>query len=325
MKTANQYQRLPGKHKSLLGGYFHLWRGADHLLSVSYRFGDEYYKRFYYKDIQAIIVRKTAMGKIQNGVLISMVVFFSVMAFFTGKIGAWIFGGLDAAALLLLLINVLRGPTSESYIKTAVQTEKLNSLQRLNKAVKTMNMIKKRVEKTQGSLPAQGLQAALKKKPSETPNVAPQEAATPIRYSNSHLVLFIALTLLGLTAAFGFLHQTIVASMIENALFLTVAVVMVMALVKQYQSRIQGQIRMVAWMTVGYVSIYIICGYFYYIFFLIKHPAMRNNQWQLFKMMASVSPLSNPYLTGISLFTTGGALILGLWGLLLINRSRSMG
>ncbi len=52
-----QYVQLPGAYR----GFFRkasLWEGIDHVLSVSgTRFSDEY-RRFYYRDIQALIVEK---------------------------------------------------------------------------------------------------------------------------------------------------------------------------------------------------------------------------------------------------------------------------
>ena len=41
---------------STSGGYASLWQGKDHLLSIDSSGYTEEYKRFYYRDIQAIII-----------------------------------------------------------------------------------------------------------------------------------------------------------------------------------------------------------------------------------------------------------------------------
>ncbi|MDM8553245.1 hypothetical protein QUF75_00735 [Desulfococcaceae bacterium HSG7] len=322
MKTPKKYIRLPGKHKDLVGNYFHLWRAKDHLLSVSYRFGDEYYKRFYYKDIQTIIIRKTAFGKVQDGIMGGMTVLFGVMAFFTGDVGALIFGILASATTLLLFINIIfHGPTCECYIQTAVQKEKLKSLKFLKRAVKVTDIIKKLIEQAQGVISAQELNTAFKAAASKETTVNIDETSSLPLHSNIHLALFILLVLLGLCVAYSFFHQTLVASFVELLLGLGASVVMVMALVRQYQIRITRNVRVITWVTLGYICGYLACGYALFIFLLIKNPTLANNQWELFKTMAALSPLSHPLLTGIGIFTISGALICGISGLFLLKRS----
>ena len=46
-----------------------LWLGKDHLLLVESNGYSERYKRFYFKDIQALIIRKTKVGIIRAVVL----------------------------------------------------------------------------------------------------------------------------------------------------------------------------------------------------------------------------------------------------------------
>jgi len=329
MKSSKEYHRLPGKHKDLVGNSYHLWYARDHLLSVSYRFGEEYYKRFYYKDIQTIIIRKTVMGKIQNGIMGGMALFFSIMAFFTGNIGAGefgigavIFGILALATTLLLLINtLLHGPTCESHIQTAVQKEKLKSLKFLKKAIKAANMIKKHIEPHQDILTAQELRTACKATASKEKIVYTGQALSLPQHSNTHWALFILLVLLGLFAAYGFFSQTVAVSLIEILLCLGISVILVMALVRQAQIRVAGSIRIITWSVFSYICIYFVCGYILFIFFMIKNPTLVHNQWALFKTMAALSPLSHPLLTGIGIFTISGALILGIGGLFLLKRS----
>jgi len=63
-QTPQVYRKLPGARRTPLRKAT-LWIAGDHILSIdSHRFSEEY-KRYYFKDIQAIIVTtgSTAMGK----------------------------------------------------------------------------------------------------------------------------------------------------------------------------------------------------------------------------------------------------------------------
>ena len=122
------YKRLPGKKKGFLIGYHTLWQGEDHLLQIYSRLGVEDYKRFYFDDIQAIVTRKTGTCRIQNIVIGALAGLFCLFAITSG--GGWglFHASVAAAILLILLINVIKGPTCETVLLTAVQTEKLLSL-----------------------------------------------------------------------------------------------------------------------------------------------------------------------------------------------------
>ena len=76
-----EYTKLPGSKKGFFIGKYSLWQGTDHLLHIFARFGIEDYKRFYFSDIQAIITRKTNIGKIQNVILGCLILLFLLPAF----------------------------------------------------------------------------------------------------------------------------------------------------------------------------------------------------------------------------------------------------
>ncbi len=147
-----EYTRLPGKKKNFLIGYYGLWLGNDHMLYIFSRFGIEDYKRFYFKDIQAVLTRKTATGKIQNLILSIFCILFLLTALYLKggwSVLNWTIAGLMA---IFLVINWLRGPTCVSHLHTAVQTEKLHSLYRLKTAIKIMNRLRLLIEQAQGKL-----------------------------------------------------------------------------------------------------------------------------------------------------------------------------
>ena len=154
-KKTKEYQKLPGFKKGFLLGKHTLWQGQDHLLQIFFRMGAEDYKRFYFSDIQAIITRKTAVGKVMNAILAGFIISLSLPAFFFDGIWAVFFAVSAGVVLVFLLINVVRGPTCDTRLKTAVQIEKMHSLHRLKNTLKVMDRLQPPIRRAQGNIPPQ--------------------------------------------------------------------------------------------------------------------------------------------------------------------------
>jgi hypothetical protein len=66
MKAPKLYQRLPGTRIISAGTRTSLWLAPDHLLALERTVGSERYRRFYLRDIEAVIVRRTSRRAILN-------------------------------------------------------------------------------------------------------------------------------------------------------------------------------------------------------------------------------------------------------------------
>ena len=145
------YRKIGGTGSGIFE-YTSLYAGPDHLLQVTSTGYRESYRRFYFRDIQSITMRESASGKVMNGIygglmLLCLIATLQGGAFLIGwSIPAGIF-------LLLLIINLLRGPTCVSQIQTAVQLRKLGSLKRLRQARKFLDQLRPEIEAAQGALP----------------------------------------------------------------------------------------------------------------------------------------------------------------------------
>lgn len=146
------YRRLPGTGT---GGMqrFRLWLGPDHLLQVASTAIGERYKRFYFADIQAFIVRRTA-GYIGWSVAWSAATAFFglIAAVVDGAPAQWTFACIAAVFLALLGIHLALGPTCECTVRTAVQTEPLTSLKRLRTATRVLAQVRPLIEAAQPSV-----------------------------------------------------------------------------------------------------------------------------------------------------------------------------
>ncbi len=324
-KKKKTYQRMPGKGKSLFG-YSTLWLGPDHLLSVDSRVFTEDYKRFYFRDIQSIVCRKTAVGNVWTGVLAVMGTLFLIPALFSDiePIPFWIITGFFFA---FLIINIWRGPTCACHIQTAVQTEKLPSFNRLNNFKKGMERLTPHIDRAQGPLPPDALEtfspgSAPSRSRENRPVYRVTSALRPIRHEGGrvHLALFALMMVDCLFSAIPFFFRHPGLTLTASLITMGACVCLIIALVKQHGSDISGALRAVTWTSMGYFCINFITGYIVFFVIIFKNPRMAQNQWEIIKMLAEISPYDNPYMLGIYLFGICGSGILGITGLILLKR-----
>src|SRR5580692_2194701 len=118
-----------------------LWLAADHLLLVHVSGFTETYKRFYFRDIQAVTVMETGRRAIWNAVLgfpFGICLLGTVSAAIShgdnGTLLTWSIIGL--VFLVPLVINNIRGTACKCELRTAVQTGSLGSLSRVRQTGK---------------------------------------------------------------------------------------------------------------------------------------------------------------------------------------------
>lgn len=128
-----------------------LWMGRDHLLSITEGPYSEDYKRFHFRDIQAITVCITNRRRIWNAVLslLTVATFAALQRLFSSEVAIAVTLGLFGVPLL---VNNIRGTTCKVYLRTLVQTEELASLDRLRKAHRILDRIRPLISTAQGQL-----------------------------------------------------------------------------------------------------------------------------------------------------------------------------
>jgi len=144
-----------------------LWLGKDHLLLVESNGYSEKYKRFYFKDIQALIIRKTRVGIIRAIVLGVIAFFFALLAIATRDevVGLSIMGSIAFLLAVIGVSDVLFGPTASCSLRTAVQVEQLPSLNRARRAQKVLELLKPLITAAQGSMSPQEVAAQMQARP----------------------------------------------------------------------------------------------------------------------------------------------------------------
>lgn len=130
-----------------------LWLGKDHVLCVETEGYTESYKRFYFRDIQAITLRKTVRMWILAIVTGLFTGLFSIVALAVPAIEArWVFGILAVICAIPFLLNFLYGPTCACRLRTAVQTEDMPSMGRVRRARKIIARLRPLIAEAQGQL-----------------------------------------------------------------------------------------------------------------------------------------------------------------------------
>ena len=167
------YRRLPGRQAGLIS-YSRVWLGPDHLLLARTSFFSEEYKRFYFRDIQAVVTRRTTLREILNAILAVTGIVFGVMCVFTTSGLRVFFFVMTGSVLVALLVNWLRGPTCVCHLRTAVQIEELSPLKRFRATRKVIERLKPDIEKAQRSLAPE----LLRPKPPVVFAAAPSDTAT---------------------------------------------------------------------------------------------------------------------------------------------------
>jgi hypothetical protein len=162
-----EYKRLAPTRQRTTFGIFSvsrssLWLGNDHILMIDGTGYTENYKRFFFRDIQAISFRKTVRWIIRSLSFGVLVVLFAVCIRLTNDITLrYIYGSVAAFFALVILIDLAMGPTCIAHLRTAVQTEELPSLNRLRRGRRVLARLRPLIAEAQGQLSPEELPGRL--------------------------------------------------------------------------------------------------------------------------------------------------------------------
>ncbi len=147
------YRKLAGHRRGFLRGSS-LWLGPDHLLAVSSTRFREEYKRYYFSDIQAIVIAEKPRFHISTRAAVIgyfWLVFFFLSFSFQSQSGTAVIGGIGIAlALAWLYISATWSCTCR--IHTAVSQDTLPSVYRTWTARKFLRVVDAEISSVQGVL-----------------------------------------------------------------------------------------------------------------------------------------------------------------------------
>ncbi len=209
-----KYKRLPGRMRGIFHGAS-LWLGDDHLLAVSgWRFTEDY-KRYYYRDIQALVVTRERRFVAPLPWVLAVVAAGATYFIAKASSAGWLADGCAEllAVLFLYLAIVSVAQSCRCRIQTAVSREELPSLYRMWSTRKALALIERRIGEAQGML-VEGWTASVPEYSTPSPAAAPdptpsagrleEKAAGPRRRMRVlELALYACLALSGVLLLYG--------------------------------------------------------------------------------------------------------------------------
>lgn len=148
------YRRLT-RSRSGVGTYSSLWLGPDHLLLVTSTGFSESYQRYYFRDVQALVVSDSNRFVVLlavTGVALFFLGISALMAVLFGNgVSPWILLP-TIPTFIVFLWNLILGRTCKVHIVTGVQTVPLPPLSRFRRTRRVFAKIVPLIEAAQASL-----------------------------------------------------------------------------------------------------------------------------------------------------------------------------
>jgi hypothetical protein len=261
MNQPNPFTRLPARRYGIVRRAS-VWDAGEYLLSISGTLFSENYKRFYYRDIKAIVLQKGprlgSIGALLFTLLLGIIFISIAMPPLTSDIVRWLWT--VPVLWLVYLIYVNLAQSCRVFVYTAVSSEELPAIYRRRSAARVIPFIRNRIEAAQGMFNPAGVleHESVPVPPQASPiRTEPAFAARPTLYTS--LVFFFSL--LG-SAAFAFwysdtlltasaLTQAKIAFSILNALEVISGV---WALAKLFQVRMLSSLRITVFAGLGLLA-----------------------------------------------------------------------
>ena len=312
------YRKMPGKRFTWIGSRS-LWQGPDHLLWVEGSIMHERYKRFYYKDIQAMImaqsVRRTVFAVLWGG----LALLFGAVSLLSGTSAfPYVSTTFTLGFTLLFAINFLLGNSCDVYIQTAVQLERISTIVRVYKAEVVLDRIKPRVEHAQGVFHPQSIADG---NGAFTPGIPGTLATFGSKRPLSDFKPTLYWVLFGLLAGMGIVRgmQIWIKSILLAGLdmfSLAASLVLVIIVLVRWHSHVKGtMVSAVSWLTAVFVVIHCIVSYGFFLAANMLHPEAMYNYGVTFKSFFELQIGGHTAITVYAICVAALSLIMGLWGL----------
>ncbi len=329
MSEEKEYTRLPGSGAKGLRTRARLFAGEDHLLCIYNTGYIETYKRFYYKDISAIVACKTDRGKNWNVVFGGIALIFLLLAYTSMDLWSSTSLKMSGVFLLFLFVNYLRGPTCKTYLRTAASEEVLPSLNRLKTALKTMDSLRLRIQTVQGKITSEEIGERSSAMHQDAPRIVkPVGPSSPAfsqkeNYNGKFHGAFFSLLLTGGALNYtAFFWTGMTLTMLEALAGSALLIFGVTSIIKQHSSGMKGGLLFVSWFGLCYLFFCFIANYFVFMFLGLRHPGIGSNQWELLKLYSTLSPYDNPFLEWFYIVSITFSFGIGVAGLVLLRNYR---
>jgi len=242
MSDTPAYTRLPGRSPQLFGlvllleaPFFwlpallermRLYEAPDHLLVVRRRFFHETAQRFYFRDVQALTLRRTA-NHITLNLLLAPILLAAVLPLLLNWGSAYQLPAIAAAGMIALGIgvNILRGPTCALELHTAVHRQALPCVGRWRTGQRIVRHLQPTIARAQvGQSAPQEMEVEAETLPLTTGQyTSPPRESSPLPRQTRvrprlEMVFFALVLILGLSAFSDLFHFSSIKNMFDGLL-----------------------------------------------------------------------------------------------------------
>jgi hypothetical protein len=309
-KDRKHFKKLPGRPFSLFG-VRRLWQGPDHLLWVETIMGQEHYRRFYYKDIQAVVLQRTSHHHYWN-------VLWGVLSLLSGLVTLaapdliYVGAVLTVFFLVTLAINWFLGPACTIYLQTAVQLQQI-TLGRLRKAQRVMDRLKDLIENQQGRIDVSGARHAVRSDSGAALAPENEKIVDPLN-PLFHNLLFGILVAVGICKGIQYELGWLALGILDLFLIAIGLVLAAVALLRGHH-QIKGRwLGPITWTALVFFILNASIHYIYYIIVIMQNPDMAADQWGLLKKFVEAVTGGHPATSGIQVGSAAIGFILGCAG-----------
>ena len=286
MNGATQYRKFPGSSGMLLKTK--LWLGPDHVLRVRRSLFSEEYRRYYFRDIQAIVLIEKDSLALYFYVLAGMVALGAGLLLYN-RHPAW-----AAVTGLLSAFVAMLGWQNQDCIcalKTAVSNDVLRPLGRLRYARPAIALLREAVEAAQGAWTGDAQPAGQE---SAARPEAPKAPEIPLRHEEGlvHVWLFALMLLAAAISAFESFQRSTALTLFNSVIGLAIMALVIFAAIKQRGTDLPRSVRRVVAASVVWLVASVGLGMFLGIVLvasmdlkhpdqkaLERHPAMVATRW----------------------------------------------
>jgi hypothetical protein len=149
MNAPQRYKRAPGYGRHAMG-HVRLWFGDSDLLQVTAVPGRESYERMPYSNIQAVLLTPTKTWHWRLVIWLVLCAIISLICL-ANSVGIYEMMFFLLLPLLLLVIELTRGPICECYVFTGVERYRLYPWSRKRVAMRGLRQLSERVRAAQGA------------------------------------------------------------------------------------------------------------------------------------------------------------------------------
>ncbi len=327
----SKYKKFSSKNSKILGND-QLWIGTDHLLLVESTGISERYKRFYFKDIQAINLLKTKKTYYKIVVLTLLFLLSAAGCAFFWNIGvdpASIFCAVICPVVLFYLVRLLiKGASCDCWMYSSVQKEKLTPINTIKTAGKFLSLIVPQIETVQGTLNDLTLETAQERIKAGTSAILKniKKTAPKIISTTSHKVMFILLLILGTDGAISTFYRSAGLMVVSSFLFLVVFALCAINAARQAGSVLGRPVKTATIAAVIVLILAGISGYLEMIFYFVTEAEnfikVSHDQLALIKLICQKNPFDYPLILGKDIFFIICCCVTGITGLVSLQHSR---